>query len=240
MNNLLAVSRTNCGLVRENNEDSVLVRVPTLFAIADGMGGYNAGEIASFEAVRLLSDLDCSNIPESEVLSYLESKIKKINTQIWTMSQEIPEQHGMGTTLTAVYLGKDGVAFVGHVGDSRIYLMQDGVFKQVTSDHSLVAEMVRQKQLTPSEAATSSQKHIITRAIGALPEVEVDLFEFIVAGAQKMLLCSDGLSDMVPNEVIEKLLLGKDLNVIADKLMALALAAGGKDNISFIILDLEG
>jgi len=100
--------------------------------------------------------------------------------------------------------------------------------------------MVRQKQLTPSEAATSSQKHIITRAIGALPEVEVDLFEFIVAGAQKMLLCSDGLSDMVPNEVIENLLLGKDLNVIADKLMALALAAGGKDNISFIILDLEG
>lgn len=237
---MLAVSRTNRGLVRENNEDSVLVRVPNLFAIADGMGGYNAGEIASFETVRLLSDLDCSQIPESEVLSYMERKIKKINTQIWTMSQEIPEQRGMGTTLTAVYLGKDGVAFVGHVGDSRIYLMQDGVFKQVTSDHSLVAEMVRQKQLTPSEAATSSQKHVITRAIGAFPEVEVDLFEFIVTGAQKLLLCSDGLSDMVPNEAIEHLLLEEDLNVIADKLMELALAAGGKDNISFIILDLEG
>jgi len=237
---LLAVSRTNRGLVRENNEDSVLVRVPNLFAIADGMGGYNAGEIASFEAVRLLSDLDCSQLQESEVLGYMEKKIKKINTQIWTMSQEIPEQHGMGTTLTAVYLGENGTAFVGHVGDSRIYLMQDGVFKQVTSDHSLVAEMVRQKQLTPSEAAISSQKHVITRAIGALPEVEVDLFEFLVTGAQKMFLCSDGLSDMVTNEAIEKLLLGRDLNVIADKLMELALAAGGRDNISFIILDLEG
>ena len=99
---MLAVSRTNCGLVRENNEDSVLVRVPTLFAIADGMGGYNAGEIASFEAVRLLSDLDCSNIPESEVLSYLESKIKKINTQIWTMSQEIPEQHEKVSTTSKI------------------------------------------------------------------------------------------------------------------------------------------
>ena len=236
---MLAVSRTNCGLVRKNNEDSVLVRTPNLFAIADGMGGYNAGEIASFEAVRLLSDFDCSQLPETEILGYMEKKIKKINTQVWTMSQEIPEQHGMGTTLTAVYLGKNGVAFVGHVGDSRIYLMQDGIFKQITSDHSLVAEMVRQKQITPSEAETSSQKHVIMRAVGVFPEVEVDLFEFILTGAQKMLLCSDGLSDMVPNEVIENLLLGKDLNLIADKLMELALAAGGKDNISFIILDLE-
>ena len=236
---MLAVSRTSRGLVRQNNEDSILVRTPNLFAIADGMGGYNAGEIASFEAVRLLSDLDCSQLPEEEVLKFIEEKIKKINSQVWTMSQEIPEQRGMGTTLTAVYLGKKGVAFVGHVGDSRIYLMQDGILKQITSDHSLVAEMVRQKQITPSEAEVSSQKHVIMRALGALPEVQVDLFEFIIIGAQKMLLCTDGLSDMVSKEVMEKLLLGKDLDTIADKLLELALAAGGKDNISFIILDLE-
>jgi len=155
------------------------------------------------------------------------------------MGQEQEALQGMGTTLTAVYLKKNKRAFVAHVGDSRIYLWQDGLLKQVSSDHSYVAELVRKKQLTPIEAEISDQKHMILRAVGAAETVEVDTFELITIGAQKLFLCTDGLSNMVPKEKIEELLAGKDIEKAADKLMELALAAGGEDNISFIILDLE-
>ncbi len=134
---------------------------------------------------------------------------------------------------------KKDKGFVGDVGDSRIYLWQEGVLKQVTSDHSYVAEMVRRKKLTPSEAESSDQKHMILRAVGATPFVEVDTFEFLLAGSQKVLLCSDGLSNMVAEETISKVLAGKDIEAAADQLMQEALKAGGKDNISFIIIDLE-
>ena len=235
-----AISRTNRGLVRENNEDSVLVQVPHLFAIADGMGGEKAGEVASFEAVKLLSGLDLSKVKDDDVLCKLEEKIKNINSCIWNMWHKDGTLKGMGTTLTAVYMNDLDRAFVGHVGDSRIYLMQDEILKQVTSDHSYVAELVRQKKITQKEADSSTNKHFIMRAVGAEEDVVIDLFEFLIAGAQKLLLCSDGLSNMVPHDEMQKILTKKDLNEIADDLMNLALKAGGKDNISFIVLDLEG
>ena len=231
-------SRTNKGLVRKNNEDSILVRCPDLFAIADGMGGEQAGEVASSEAVHYLSTVDFQNIPDDDILNYLQKVIQKINTTVWQMTVEKPELKGMGTTLTAIYL-QEGRGFVGHVGDSRIYLWQEGILKQVTSDHSYVAEMVRRKQLTPSEAESSSQKHMILRAVGATPFVEIDTFEFLLAGTQKVLLCSDGLFNMVSEDKISTLLAGKDVEKAADELMQEALKAGGKDNISFIIINLE-
>ena len=233
-------SRTNRGLVRKNNEDSILVRCPDLFAIADGMGGEQAGEVASSQAVHQLGKTDFSKIPDEEMLPYLQQVIQKINAKVWQMTLDKPKLKGMGTTLTALYLNNIGdKGFVGHVGDSRIYLWQDGVLKQVTSDHSYVAEMVRRKQLTPSEAESSSQKHVILRAVGATPFVEVDTFEFLLAGSQKLLLCSDGLSNMVTGEQIGKVLADKDVEAAADELLKDALEAGGKDNISFIIIDLE-
>ncbi len=236
---MLAVSRTNRGLVRKNNEDSVLVRIPDLFAIADGMGGSEAGEIASFEAVRRLQKLSLTDQPDEEILQDLRNKIEKINGAIWKMADQQPDKKGMGTTLTAVYIKNGEKAFVAHVGDSRIYLLQEGTLKQMSSDHSYVAEMVRQKQLTPREAEESDQKHMILRAVGAEPTVQVDTFEFLLTGVQKLLLCSDGLSNMVSKEKMEPLLKNNDLNKIADELMDMALKAGGEDNISFIIIALE-
>ena len=235
---MLAVSRTNRGLVRKNNEDSVLVRIPDLFAIADGMGGSEAGEIASLEAVKRLQKITLDKKTEEKILPSLQAKIEKINGQIWKMAQEQPDKKGMGTTLTAVYI-RGEKAFVAHVGDSRIYLLQDGNLKQMSSDHSYVAELVRQKQLTPREAEESNQKHMILRAVGAEPEVQVDVFEFLLTGVQKLLLCSDGLSNMVSKEKIQEILKGQDLDKMADALMDTALTAGGEDNISFIIIALE-
>ena len=181
---MIAVSRTNRGMVRPNNEDSILVREPDLYAIADGMGGADAGEVASYEAVHQLSRLDLKGLQRKEILPFLERSIQNINKKIWELSREKENFTGMGTTLTAVYLPSPHSAFVAHVGDSRIYVWQDGVLRQVTNDHSYVAELVRQKQMTQEEAETSSQKHMITRAIGVDPQVQVDTFEILLDGAQ--------------------------------------------------------
>lgn len=167
---MIAVSRTNRGMVRPNNEDSILVREPDLYAIADGMGGADAGEVASYEAVHQLSRLDLSGLSRKEILPFLERSIQNINKKIWELSQEKAGFTGMGTTLTAVYLPNPHSAFVAHVGDSRIYVWQEGILRQVTSDHSYVAELVRQKQMTQKEAEASAQKHMITRAIGVDPQ----------------------------------------------------------------------
>lgn len=237
---MLAVSRTNRGLVRKNNEDSVLVQIPKLFAIADGMGGHQAGEIASFEAVRILARTDFKNIDEAQILTFMERRIKEINNRLWEMADQDEKLIGMGTTLTVLYLRDEQHACVAHVGDSRIYLLQETGLKQVTSDHSLVAELVRNKKITLEEAAIHPRKNVIMRAVGANPQIEVDLFEFLLVGATKLLLCSDGLTNMVEKSDIERLLKHEKIETAADSLLALALAAGGKDNISFIILDLEG
>ncbi len=231
--------RTNRGLVRKNNEDSILVREPELFAIADGMGGEKAGEVASLKAVHGLNDMDLSSLEEAQVLPYIRQSIEGINAQIWNLAVTQSALKGMGTTLTVLYLNQEKKGFVGHVGDSRIYLWQDESLKQVTSDHSYVAELVRQKQLTPEEAENSEKKHMILRAVGAAPVVEVDTFEFILAGAQKLLLCSDGLSNMVEQHKLEEIFREKDVEALADRLLEEALLAGGRDNISFIIIDLE-
>ena len=130
-------------------------------------------------------------------------------------------------------------AFVGHVGDSRIYVFQEGQLRQVTSDHSYVAELVRQKQMTQEEADQSDQKHMITRAIGVEEAVEVDTFEVLLEGAQKLLICSDGLTNMISEAEIERLLGYKNLDRLADGLLDGAITAGGEDNISFIVIDLE-
>ncbi|MHC1714089.1 MAG: Stp1/IreP family PP2C-type Ser/Thr phosphatase [Acidaminococcaceae bacterium] len=236
---MLVVSRTNKGLVRDNNEDSILVKLPNLFAIADGMGGHQGGETASSEAVAYLAETDFSNVAEKNVLPFLAKKVQQASNRIWQMAQENPKLKGMGTTLTVVYLLDDERACAAHVGDSRIYLLQSNGLKKITRDHSYVAELVRNKEISPEEAVNHLHKNIIMRAVGAEPYVEVDTFEFLTSGAKKMLLSSDGLTNMVSEEEIENILQDSNLTFAADSLMEKALAAGGKDNISFIILDLE-
>ena len=236
---MFVVSRTNKGLVRDNNEDSILVKLPNLFVIADGMGGHQGGETASSEAVAYLSNTDFSNVEEKNILPFLTKKVQEASSRIWQMAQENPKLRGMGTTLTAVYLLSDERACVAHVGDSRVYLLQSNGLKKITRDHSYVAELVRNKEISPEEAATHQHKNIIMRAVGAEPYVEVDSFEFLTSGAKKLLLSSDGLTNMVSENEIENILQDSNLTFVADSLMDKALAAGGKDNISFIILDLE-
>ena len=236
---MFVVSRTNKGLVRGNNEDSILVKLPNLFVIADGMGGHQGGETASSEAVAYLSNTDFSNVEEKNILPFLTKKVQEASSRIWQMAQENPKLRGMGTTLTAVYLLSDERACVAHVGDSRVYLLQSNGLKKITRDHSYVAELVRNKEISPEEAATHQHKNIIMRAVGAEPYVEVDSFEFLTSGAKKLLLSSDGLTNMVSENEIENILQDSNLTFVADSLMDKALAAGGKDNISFIILDLE-
>ncbi|MDD4084275.1 MAG: Stp1/IreP family PP2C-type Ser/Thr phosphatase [Acidaminococcaceae bacterium] len=239
MRGLLIASRTNKGLVRENNEDSILVKPPKLFVIADGMGGHLGGETASSTATAFLSKVDFTGVPEKELLAFLDGCFQNISRKIWQMAQDDVNLQRMGTTLTAVYLVDDERACVAHVGDSRIYLLQTNGLKKITSDHSYVAELVRNKEITPQEAASHQHRNIIMRAVGVEPGVETDLFEFLTVGAKRLLLSSDGLTNMVSEKEIESILQTLELPAAADALMERALAAGGTDNISFIILDLE-
>ena len=236
---MLVESRTNKGLVRDNNEDSLLVRLPDFFAVADGMGGHQGGETASYEAVTYLAETDFNSVNANDILPFMGKRVQEASNRIWQMAEDNPRLKGMGTTLTAVYFLDNERACVAHVGDSRIYLLQSNGLKKITRDHSYVAELVRNKEISPEEAANHQHKNIIMRAVGAEPYVEVDLFEFLVVGAKRMLLSSDGLTNMVREEEIESVLQGQELSAAADSLLEMALSAGGKDNISFIILDLE-
>lgn len=236
---LLVTSRTNKGFVRENNEDSVLVKLPNLFAIADGMGGYRGGEIASAEAVAVLLEADFSKVDEKHILPFLNDLVQTASDKIWQRANVDTELKGMGTTLTIVYLLDENRACVAHVGDSRVYMLQSTGLKKITSDHSYVAELVRKKEIKAEDAAQHQHKNIIMRAVGAEPTVEVDLLEFIITGGKRILVSSDGLTNMVTEEEMEKILQEDNLEIAADELMSQALKAGGKDNISFIILDLE-
>ncbi|HIU63865.1 MAG TPA: Stp1/IreP family PP2C-type Ser/Thr phosphatase [Candidatus Avacidaminococcus intestinavium] len=236
---MLVVSRTNKGFVRENNEDSVLVKKPNLFAIADGMGGYRGGETASSKAVEILAKANFANVNDTEILDFLNALVQKAGKTIWELAQSDPQLKGMGTTLTVVYLLDKARACVAHVGDSRVYMLQSTGLKKITSDHSYVAELVRKRQISAEEAESHQHKNIIMRAVGAEPEVEVDLFEFMITGGRRILISSDGLTNMVSETEIEEVLGETELEQAADILMSRALAAGGKDNISFIILGLE-
>ena len=145
----------------------------------------------------------------------------------------------MGTTLSLVYMVDENKAIVAHVGDSRIYFLNNTGLKQLTIDHSFVSELVKKHRITKKEAENHPQKNILMRAVGGDDRIQVDCFEVLLNGVKKIILCSDGLSDMIGFECIEKNLLLDDIEIIANTLMKKALDAGGRDNISFIIIDLE-
>jgi len=226
---------SDTGRQRRANEDSLLVRSP-LFVIADGMGGAQAGEVASSVAVEeFRAGLPDATPPERA----LEALAQGANARIHELSHAHAEQAGMGTTLTAIYVGEQDVA-IAHVGDSRAYCLRDGELIRLTDDHSLVDELLRQGRLTPEEAVEHPQRSVITRALGIEGSVEVDTRSFSGHGGDVYLLCSDGLTTMVPESRIVEILQARDsLATAGEELIAAANEAGGRDNITVILIRLE-
>jgi protein phosphatase len=224
---------TDAGRRRRRNEDS-FVCAPPLFAVADGMGGALAGELASRLAVTALEEAGRAAGPVDLVAAILEGN-KRINER----SIADPATAGMGTTVTAALVGATTVS-IGHVGDSRAYRLRGDSFEQLTPDHSLVAELVRTGQITPAEAEDHPQRAVITRALGTDARVEVDTFEVATEPGDLYLLCSDGLSGMVDDRTLAKIL-GRqhdDLQATARALIAAANAAGGEDNITCVLFEI--
>lgn len=228
-------SGTDTGLQRRANEDSMLVRSP-LFVVADGMGGAQAGEVASRLAVDTFKGgLSNGSDPEASLLAQVEQANARINE----LSHANIEHAGMGTTITAVYLGEQDVV-VAHVGDSRAYCLREGELLRLTDDHSLVDELIRQGKLTPEEAEEHPQRSVITRALGPEASVEVDVRTFRARPGDVYLLCSDGLTTMLAEEDLLGVLASNlNLRDAGEQLIAAANAAGGKDNITAILLRVE-
>ncbi|MEA2160589.1 MAG: family protein phosphatase, partial [Solirubrobacteraceae bacterium] len=229
------VRRTDTGRQRRGNEDSSLAR-PPVFVVADGMGGAQAGEVASQIAVEAFEHgLPSTGTPEQR----LAEIVQQANRRIHDVSRVEQERAGMGTTLTAAFLDDRQVA-IAHVGDSRAYLFRDGALKRLTRDHSLVGELVRQGKLTEEQAEEHPQRSIITRALGPEPTVEVDTWTYPANAGDVLMLCSDGLTSMIPEELIaETLANATSLEDAADELIAQANEAGGRDNITVVLFRLE-
>jgi protein phosphatase len=226
---------TDTGRQRRANEDSMLARSP-LFVVADGMGGAQAGEVASRLAVEPFRDgLHDTTDAEGALAQYARAA----NVSIHERSQASAEHAGMGTTLTAVYVGAEEVA-IAHVGDSRAYCLRDGELLRLTDDHSLVDELIRQGKLTPEEAVEHPQRSVITRALGPEPEVEIDTRSYRARDGDVYLLCSDGLTTMVPDAQLAEILLTQPhLRDAGEALIAAANEAGGRDNITVLLLRVE-
>ncbi len=233
-----AFGATHAGKVRKNNEDSLLVgegRDSSLFVVADGIGGFEAGEVASSIAVDVLKDVAPSDS--------LEDAIREANRKILEAARSDEKLSGMGTTVVAARFdgsGEEPLVEVSHVGDSRAYLLRGGELKPVTEDHSLVAELVRSGDLTRAEASEHPQRNLITRALGAEEEVAVDTAVLPVEVGDRLLLCSDGLSDMVPEARIGEILASTaSPEKCVRILLSAALEAGGADNVTVVVIDVR-
>jgi protein phosphatase len=226
---------TDTGRQREANEDSLYMG-PRLFAVADGMGGAQAGEVASHLAVEAFGDAEVdSNSPEE----FLRQTVRNANRRIFELAQGDASRSGMGTTLTAALVHGDEISFA-HVGDSRAYVYRDGDLKQVTNDHSLVEELRRQGRLTRDQAAEHPQRSVITRALGPEPDVQVDTFTYQGRPGDLFLLCSDGLTTMLSDEDLLAILRREaDLERMARRLIRAANDRGGRDNITVVLFRLE-
>ncbi|HEV8248690.1 MAG TPA: Stp1/IreP family PP2C-type Ser/Thr phosphatase [Gaiellaceae bacterium] len=223
------------GRRRRRNEDSYVVR-PPLFAVADGMGGAQAGELASRIAVEAMGEESGSSGEER-----VATLIREANRRVFARSHEDAAASGMGTTMTAALVGDDGTVTIGHVGDSRAYLLRSGRLEQLTEDHSLVAELVRSGRLSAEEAESHPQRSVITRALGTDRDVDVDVFTVQAEPGDLFLLCSDGLTTMVDDEEILSVVSeGRgDLEATARDLVSRANRGGGEDNITVVFFELE-
>ncbi len=223
------------GMIREGNEDSGYAG-PRLLAIADGMGGQAAGEVASSEVISTLVQLD-DDVPGSDILTSLATAVQRANDQLRVMVEEDPQLEGMGTTLTALLWTGQRLGLV-HVGDSRAYLLRDGVLTQITQDHTWVQRLVDEGRITEEEATTHPQRSLLMRALGSGDHVEPDLSIREVRSGDRYLICSDGLSGVVSHQTMEETLASyQGPQETIQELIQLALRGGGPDNITCIVAD---
>ncbi|WP_432120961.1 Stp1/IreP family PP2C-type Ser/Thr phosphatase [Streptomyces sp. S1] len=223
------------GMIREGNEDSGYAG-PRLLAIADGMGGQAAGEVASSEVISTLVTLD-DDVPGSDILTSLGTAVQRANDQLRMMVEEDPQLEGMGTTLTALLWTGQRLGLV-HVGDSRAYLLRDGVLTQITQDHTWVQRLVDEGRITEEEATTHPQRSLLMRALGSGDHVEPDLSIREVRAGDRYLICSDGLSGVVSHQTLEDTLASyQGPQETVQELIQLALRGGGPDNITVIVAD---
>jgi PPM family protein phosphatase len=227
--------RTDVGRQRRGNEDSSYAHAP-VFVVADGMGGAQAGEVASQMVVEsFVQGLPEEGTPEER----LSVVVQRANRKIHDRSQSEAESAGMGTTVTAAYLDEDSVALA-HVGDSRAYLLRDGELSRLTEDHSLVEELLRGGKLTEEEALEHPQRSVITRALGIEPIVEIDTWTYPLRPGDVVLLCSDGLTSMISEQQVQDAIVqAPDLDAAADQLIDAANEAGGRDNITVVLFRVE-
>lgn len=227
-------SRSDVGLVRGHNEDSFLVQDP-VFAVCDGVGGHAAGEVASAIAVRTISQL----APDTADDARLGAAVEEANSAIISAAQSGQGRDGMGCTASAVVIDGSRMA-VAHVGDSRVYLLSGGVLVRITHDHSYVEELVDAGEITADEARVHPSRSIITRALGSDPDMYADHFTLDVHAGGRIIICSDGLSSMVPDAKIESVAIScATPQAAADTLVSAALEGGGHDNVTVIVVDVE-
>lgn len=228
-------SRTDVGCVRDHNEDSLIV-TPPLFAVADGMGGHAAGEVASEIAIQTLVE----NAPDTADGDALARAVVEANRAVIRAAVDGRGKQGMGTTMTAAVL--DGVRLVvAQVGDSRAYLLHRGNLQRITRDHSLVADMVEAGEITEEQARVHPQRSVITRALGSDPRTLPDIYEMTLEGGDRLLLCSDGLSSMIEDDVIQSVLVRRcDPQLCVNILVNEAIKAGGYDNVTAVVIDVKG
>ena len=230
---------TDTGTLRVQNEDSFLAQ-DGMFVVADGMGGHNAGEVASAMAIKMLGDAQKVGVADANQLSEV---IKRINKAIFQASADQTDQRGMGTTLTALALtpsnrNSEVSVSVANIGDSRTYLLRNGEFRQVSVDHSYVQELVSEGLITKEEARTHARRNIVTRALGIEPNVAVDTWTLPLINGDRYILCSDGLVDEVTDEAIEQCVKQPiSPQKLADQLVVIANQNGGRDNITVVVVD---
>ncbi len=228
-------SRTDIGYVRDHNEDSLII-IPPLFAVADGMGGHEAGEIASEITVNTLAELAPSHLDAEGLTAAVEAA----NYNVMKAPRQGIGRDGMGTTLTAAMLEGERL-LIAQVGDSRAYLLHKGHLQQITRDHSLMADLIEAGQITPEEARVHPNRSVITRAIGSDIHMRPDIYELNVDAGDRILLCSDGLSSMISNNAIESIMRRQsDAQHCADELVNAALENGGADNVTVVVADVPG
>lgn len=228
-------SRTDIGYVRDHNEDSLII-IPPLFAVADGMGGHEAGEIASEITVNTLAELAPSHLDAEGLTAAVEAA----NYNVMKTPRQGIGRDGMGTTLTAAMLEGERL-LIAQVGDSRAYLLHKGHLQQITRDHSLMADLIEAGQITPEEARVHPNRSVITRAIGSDIHMRPDIYELNVDAGDRILLCSDGLSSMISNNAIESIMRRQsDAQHCADELVTAALENGGADNVTVVVADVPG
>ena len=233
--------KTDKGILRSSNEDACFVLLhDKVYILADGVGGGNSGEIASRTAVSEIANYVVKHplshlLDKYEIVGYMRDAFEAANTKIYDMARAHEENFGMATTAIIVYVNK-GKAYIGNIGDSRLYLINDEI-RQITMDHSLVEELIRNGQLDRNKGRNHPEKNIITRAMGSRNEAVPDFFEITLSPGDRILICSDGLSNMVENDEIRDIVReNDDLEKVVDTLIDRANYYGGNDNISAVVI----